>query len=78
MERAERAHGSKFGRMDQFLPQIMANRSQQGDFYSAMMADQGGIGNQLLHQRPDLVRRAWVPVLVGIFFPLFYDLHLLR
>ena len=47
-------------------------------FTDTVMANQDGIGNQLLHQRPDLVRRAWVPVLVGIFFPLFYDLHLLR
>ena len=36
-------------------------------FTDTVMANQDGIGNQLLHQRPDLVRRAWVPVLVGIF-----------
>jgi len=33
-----------------------------------MMANQDGIGNQLLHQRPDLVRRAWVPILTGQAF----------
>ena len=40
-------------------------------FTDTMMANQDGIGNQLLHQRPDLVRRAWVPVLVGIFVHYF-------
>ena len=31
-----------------------------------VMADQDSVGNQLLRQRPDLVRRAWVPILVRI------------
>ena len=30
------------------------------------MAEQDSVGNQLLRQRPDLVRRAWVPILVRI------------
>ena len=29
------------------------------------MANQAGIGHQLFRQRPDLVRRVWVPTLVG-------------
>ena len=31
-----------------------------------VMAEQDSVGNQLLRQRPDLVRRAWVPILVRI------------